>query len=91
MRAFCKNMFQRRRCLQKRACSLKELPEGRRAKILDMLCSDDQRQRLCALGLTPGATVETCNQFHGICRFMVRGSALALDGELARQVLCEEE
>ncbi|MDR1125539.1 MAG: ferrous iron transport protein A [Deltaproteobacteria bacterium] len=91
MRAFFKNMFQRLHREQRRACSLKELPEGRRAKILDMLCSDDQRRRLCALGLTPGTSVETRNQFPGVCRLLVRGAALALDGELAKQVLCEEE
>lgn len=89
---FCKNLFKggrRRHCGH--ACSLQDLPEGRRAKILEMLCSDDQRLRLCSLGLTPGTPVESCDRNHGTCRFLVRGSALVLDGELAGQVICEEE
>lgn len=91
MHGFCKNMIGRGRHHHGRACSLKELPKGCRARILDMLCSDDQRSRLCALGLTPGTAVETCEHHHGICRLLVRGSSLALDGELAQQVMCEEE
>jgi Fe2+ transport system protein FeoA len=49
-----------------------------------------QRQRLCSLGLTPGAEVEICNGFPGQCKLLVRGGNLALDCEMAGQVLCED-
>ena len=71
--------------------SLKELPRGCRAKVLTLAGNPEQRGRLCSLGLTPGTEVEVCDDFPGACRLLVRGTALALDGELARGVICETE
>ena len=83
------------RKLQKRLAhrlrSLNELPRGCKARVADITGDSRQRQRLCSLGITPGTEVEVCGDFPGQCRLLVRGSCLALDCDVAKQVLCENE
>ena len=86
------NLCQHKACSNAgRRCSLKDLPRGCRARVMDLSGDSEQRGRLCSLGLTPGTEIEICDDFPGTCRLFVRGTALALDGELAGGVICETE
>jgi len=66
--------------------SLGSFPAGARVTIKKLCACPRTRGRLCALGLTPGATVEICNAAAGSCRLKVRGADLVLTDDLAGDV-----
>ncbi|MDL2313582.1 ferrous iron transport protein A [Desulfovibrio sp. OttesenSCG-928-C14] len=74
-----------------RHCSLHELPPGHKARITGFTVDGALRARLCAMGITPGAEVQNMGGPFGTCKLQVRGGCLALDGKMAKNILCEYE
>ena len=71
---------------------LSRFARGCRVKISDLGTSAKTRGYLCALGLTPGETVEIRGLSGcGCCRLFARGSEITLGGGLAEKIMaCEE-
>lgn len=70
---------------------LSDLPHGARVRVSDITGDQAERSRLCSLGITPGTEIEISDHLPGSCRLRVRGSALALTGDIAENIICEGE
>ena len=66
--------------------ALPQFPDGSRVRIEKLCDCPKARGRLCALGLTPGTTVEVCSGGPGPCRLKVRGGNVALGHGMASGV-----
>ncbi|WP_027184364.1 FeoA family protein [Desulfovibrio inopinatus] len=69
-------------------CPLNQFPKGSKVTIADYDAGCQCRGRLCALGLTPGTTVEVCESGMGPCKLRVRDSELVLGCGMAEKLLC---
>ena len=71
--------------------SLLDIPSGRKVRVAALTGDGASRSRLCALGLTPGTSVEICPGCarRGSRRVRVRNSSLVLGESLACCVQCE--
>lgn len=70
--------------------TLPQFPAGSRVRIEKLCECPKARGRLCALGLTPGTTVEVCSQGPGPCMLKVRGSNVAIGQGMASRVYGSE-
>jgi ferrous iron transport protein A len=66
---------------------LTAFPKGKHVRIEALEGGSSARCRLCALGLTPGSSLEICSSGPGPCRLKVRGADLVLGHGLAEKVL----
>jgi len=67
--------------------ALSEYPGGSQVKIQGVEGCHKCRCRLCAMGLTPGVTVEIRSNANGSCALKVRDSDIAIDKCMAENVL----
>lgn len=66
---------------------LHQFPAGSLVRIENLCECPKARSRLCALGLTPGTTVEVCSGGPGPCLLKVRGCSVAIGHGMADRVL----
>ncbi len=66
--------------------ALNQFPAGSRIRIEKLSDCPKARGRLCALGLTPGTTVEMCSCGPGPCVLKVRGTSVCIGKGMARSV-----
>ncbi len=66
---------------------LHQFPAGSLVRIEQLCDCPKARGRLCALGLTPGTTVEVCSGGPGPCLLKVRGCSVAIGHGMADRVL----
>lgn len=66
--------------------ALPQFPAGSKVRIEKLCECPKARGRLCALGLTPGTTVEVCSGGPGPCRLKVRGGNVAIGQGMASGV-----
>ena len=71
--------------------TLLDMPAGRKVRVAAVTGDGATRSRLCALGVTPGISVEICPECgcRGARRVRVRNSSLVLGESLARCIQCE--
>jgi len=68
--------------------ALPHFPAGSTVRIERLCECPKARGRLCALGLTPGTTVQVCSGGPGPCRLKVRGGSVAIGQGMASGVYC---
>ncbi|MFW5488475.1 MAG: FeoA family protein [Desulfovibrio sp.] len=68
---------------------LTAFPKGSKVTIHSFCAGGKARCRLCAMGLTPGTSVELGSNGSGPCRVKVRGADVVLGRGLADKILAK--
>lgn len=76
-------------CAADGQCSLRDLPDGARARVRAFQGNPRVRSRLHALGITPGTDVLMCGRGVNGCRVQVRDTCVVLDCEVAGNIFCD--
>ncbi len=72
-----------------RECKLSQLPAGTKARVRSVDGCPAARNRLCAMGFTPGVEVEVCGACGGECRVQLRDCCVILCQGFAGNIRCD--